>query len=146
MRYLKLFEELQLKFEKVNGVYYFKDTKGNEYRVYFIGPLTDSQLEDSHLTKKQTFDLEFITQDNDYTSLTGTGTPFSISNFIFGDILEDFVTSNPECERIVVSSLDRQRSALYLRSIKNSIHRINFEIEFLDYPVTNDIVLCRITS
>lgn len=146
MRYLKLFEELLLSFTQEEGVYLFDDNKGNQYRVYFSGPLSSHELASLRLSNKTTFELEFLTQHDDYTFMTDAGNPFTISNFIFNDILKDFLEKNTSCQRILIECLDKKRKSLYLRSLEKVLKDINFEIEFVDYPQENDIVISRVAK
>lgn len=143
MRYIKLFEELNIEFTEDKGVYYFTDSNQNSYRVYFSGPLSTKELSSLGLSYKTTFELEFLTQHNDYTHMTSAGQPFSVSNLIFDNILKDFLKKNNQCERLLIESLDSKRKSLYLRSIKKVLKDINFEIEYLDYPEENDIVISK---
>lgn len=146
MKYLKFFEASNYTFQEKKGVYYFSDSKGNDYRVYFSGPLTSKELSNLKLSPKITYELEFLTQHDDYTYMTKTGHPFSISNFIFDDILKDFIKKNKSCERILIESLDSKRKILYLRSLKRILEDINFEIEFINFPDENDIVIAKVAK
>ena len=92
MKRLKLFEEFaKYKFTKKSKTYQFDDLHGNDYKVVFTGPY---DYIDSDIKSGITYDLDFFTQEQDYKKLTNAGTPFSISNFIFIDILTDFINSN----------------------------------------------------
>lgn len=143
MRYIKLFEELNIEFTEDKGVYYFTDNNQNNYRVYFSGPLSSKELSSLGLSYKITFELDFLTQHNDYTHMTSAGQPFSVSNLIFDNILKDFLKKNNKCERILIESLDSKRKSLYLRSLKKVLKDINFEIEYIDYPEENDIIISK---
>lgn len=142
MKHLKLFEELQFDFVLKDDVYHFTDSENNQYRVYF-SPLSDRQVSNLKLSRKVTYELEFLSEENDYLAMTGANKAFSVSNFIFGDILKDFVERHPSCERIIISSLDYKRKNLYLRSLRRTLEVIDFEIEYEDFPEENDLVLCR---
>ena len=143
MKYLKLFEELTFSFDEKEGIYYFTDNKNNDYRVYFSGPLTQKELTSLRLSQKVTYELEFLTQHDDYTYMTHAGKPFSVSNFIFDNILKDFLEKNKKCERILIECLDGKRKSLYLRSLKRVLKDIDFFIEYVDYPQENDVVISK---
>jgi hypothetical protein len=142
MIWVKLFDEFENNKNSTfnhrsenRGVYHFDDSFGNRYKVTFHGPHDD--LDD--IKTGITYDLDFFTQDEDYKKLSGAGIPFSISNFIFDDILKDFISKN-QVDTICIFSTDAPESTprydkkistkhkLYLRTLQRKFNLRNWEI------------------
>lgn len=127
MRHILLFENF-IPFVKISNVNYkFNDGKGNDYSVYFTGPYDSIDGKKTGIT----YDLEFFTQDNNYKTITNVGIPFTVTNYIFNDILKDFIKKN-KVDTINIDPVDVEenvtryskkkdtRYKLYLRSIKQT--------------------------
>lgn len=139
-----LFEEFGgYEFSKINNTEYrFNDTKENEYKVFFDGPYPDYEKVETGVT----YELEFITKEKDYKILTNAGEPFSVSNFIIGTILKDFIRNNivdtvviypTDVYEDVPRSADKSNSRykLYLRSANNFFKGTNWEVLSIDNNV-----------
>ena len=150
MRNLMLFEEFNnYKFTRINNTEYrFTDTKENEYKIFFDGPYPDFERVETGVT----YELEFVTNQNDYKILTNAGEPFSVSNFIFGDILKDFIRNNVAdtiviCPTDVYEDVPRSsdksdsRYKLYLRSVHKSFDNKNWEVLSVNGKSSKNIVL-----
>jgi hypothetical protein len=87
--------------------YKFMDGRGNEYFVHLL-PLPN---------RPGCFELEYLTQDFDYNSMTAAFIPFTISNMIFGEILSDFARE-PGFREVVVRPTDHRRKLLYMRTLR----------------------------
>jgi hypothetical protein len=129
MKYLKIFEEYsKYQFKKSSKTYEFDDFNGNIYKVVFHGPHEDI---DDDIQSGITYDLDFFTQEKDYKKLTNAGVQFTVSSFIFNDILTDFIKNNkvdtisifPTEPNEGVKRFDKKQFTkyeLYLRSLKNN--------------------------
>jgi hypothetical protein len=112
--------------------YEFSDGLGNDYYVHIL-PINN---EHGH------YELEYLTQDMSYTSMTGGFIPFSISNTIFGDILSDFA-KDPGFEEIHISPVDKRRAALYLRTMSS---RFTYPEWQIIVDSSGDIVLKKLKT
>lgn len=150
MKHLLLFEELNYSFNKKNKFKYdFKDSKGCHYTVAFSGPFKDIGIKESQ--SGITYDMEFTADDMSYKSLTNSGEPFSITNFIFDNILKDFLNSN-KADTISIIPIDVDddvsryetkkfsRYNLYLRSINRIFNNTHWKVIKLEYEEDNELV------
>lgn len=151
MKHLKLFREfVEFPYEKISDTQYeFYDNDGNQYKVNFDGEFEQIWVEDENdrlnpIESGKTYDLEFVTGDNDFLKLTNAGNPFSISNLIFGKILKDFISSkNPDTINIEptppedeASRYDKKKHSkyyLYLRTLNREFKNSDWKIIKLEY-------------
>ena len=142
MKHLFLFlEYANYSFETEDNTYKFSDTKGNDYEVYFVGPLNREELQSLSIDTQynKVYELEYLTQDKDYRTLTSSFEPFSISNFIFGEILQDFLSKN-EVDAILVHALDEKRMNLYFRTLSRRFKDWRISV---NTPEEYDILITR---
>lgn len=149
MKHLLLFEELNYSFKKDKFKYEFLDSKGRHYKLYFSGPFKDIGMSGSETGV--TYDMEFTADDMSYKSLTNSGEPFSVTNFIFDNILKDFLNSN-KVDTISIIPIDTDedvlryedkrfsRYNLYLRSINRIFNNTHWKIIKLEYEEDNELV------
>lgn len=150
MKHLLLFEELNYSFNKENKFKYeFKDSKGSHYKVGFSGPFKDMGIKEAETGI--TYDMEFTADDMSYKSLTNAGEPFSVTNFIFDNILKDFINSN-KVDTISIIPIDVDddisryedkkfsRYKLYLRSINRIFNNTHWKVIKLEYEEDNELV------
>ena len=150
MKHLLLFEELDYSFNKDNKFKYeFKDSKGSHYKVAFTGPFKDMGMKEAKTGI--TYDMEFTADDMSYKSLTNSGEPFSVTNFIFDNILKDFLNSN-KVDTISIIPIDVDddisryetkkfsRYNLYLRSINRIFNNTHWKVIKLEYEEDNELV------
>jgi hypothetical protein len=150
MKHLLLFEELNYSFNKDNKFKYeFKDSKGSHYKVAFSGPFKDIGMKGAETGI--TYDMEFTADDMSYKSLTNSGEPFSVTNFIFDNILKDFINSNKvDTISIIPIDVDEDiprhenkkfsRYHLYLRSINRVFNNTHWKVIKLEYEEDNELV------
>lgn len=149
MRHLMLFEEL-LSFNKINRFKYeFKDIKDNHYSVVFSGPFKDAG--EKSLETGITYELEFTANGLGYRSLTNSGNPFTVSNFIFDTILRDFLNLN-RVDTILMIPIDVDedvnrskekkfsRFKLYNRSLERIFSNTKWKIINMEYQEDGESV------
>lgn len=98
--------------------YRFADGLGNRYTVHVL-PVEG---------RPGCYELEYLTQELDYTEMTAGFIPFSISNTVFGDILEDFA-GDPGFDEVVIRPTDDRRMRLYLRTLRQRFAAPEWRVE-----------------
>lgn len=125
MKYIKLFDNFKFDSDIRNwgygskaSIYTFKDDFKNEYTVRLLPKSYDHNIYelDFYSTNENGYKhlrKEWDSKDPTHTGMldiTNSGIPFQISNFIFIDIMKDFINNNKKCKAIHISPVEARLS------------------------------------